>query len=113
MQFVKDTDRKCWRNKIPQKLDLLEGTSEVLDQYDYKKRDDPINKCHMAAEGKGYDFFAVGNGGQCWAGKGDSYKIYSKMEKCPEHGKGFYGTTNIYEIVPRQVEGEQMYCKIK
>jgi len=92
-------DLKCWRNKIPQNVDRLEGTHAALDKQNYKKRADAISKCHVAAQDGGYDFFAVGNKGQCWAGHGDEYQKHGKEEKCPENGKGLYGIMNVYEMV--------------
>merc|ERR1712002_257414 len=98
-------DLKCWRNKIPQALTRLEGTNHILDKQNYKKRVDALTKCQVAAQEGGYDFFAVGNHGQCWGGHGEDYKKYGKVEKCPKDGMGFYGTTNVYEIIATHVCG--------
>merc|ERR1712080_243660 len=95
---------KCWRNKVPQEVTRLEGTDDILDRHNYKKRADAINKCHVAAKAAGYDFFSIGNGGQCWAGKGQEYKKYGLVTKCPEDGKGFYGAMNVYEFIEETVQ---------
>merc|ERR1712055_344839 len=102
-------DLKCWRNKIPQNVDRLEGTNEVLDFQDYTKRADAISKCNIAAKKGDYTFFSVGNGGQCWAGHGDEYKKYGEVAKCPENGKGFYGVMNVYEMI-LEVHYESLGC---
>jgi len=91
-------DMGCWRNKIVQKLNLLERTDERLDKWNYKNRDDAINKCMNVAADAGYDFFAVGNKGQCWAGHGDIYQHYGQPRECPTGGKGKYGIVNVYMI---------------
>jgi len=93
------TDLKCWKNKVPQNVTRLEGTDSRLDKYNYKLRTDAISKCHVVARDAGYDFFAVGNSGQCWAGRGDEYKTYGEPKSCPKHGGGKYGVINVYEIV--------------
>jgi len=91
----------CWFNKLPQKLDNLERTDKRLDKWNYKKRADAINKCFDVAHDAGYDFFAVGNSGQCWAGYGDIYQHYGRVKlakKCPKSGKGKNGIVNVYMI---------------
>jgi len=107
-------DLKCWRNKIPQQVDRLEGTHEVLDKQNYKKRADAISKCHVAAQDGGYDFFSVGNKGQCWAGHGVEYQKYGRVDKCPENGKGLYGIMNVYEMAneptTKSPEAHGEYC---
>merc|ERR1712168_393325 len=91
-------DEGCWRNKIPQKLDNLERTDKRLDKWNYKRRTDAINKCYMVAHDAGYDFFAIGNKGQCWAGFGDIYMNYGRPRSCPKSGKGKNGIVNVYMI---------------
>merc|ERR1711931_4878 len=91
-------DMGCWRNKIVQQLDLLERTDARLDKFNYKKRSDAINKCADVATDAGYDFFAVGNNGQCWGGHGDTYQHYGQPNKCPPGGKGKYAVVNVYKI---------------
>jgi len=91
-------DEGCWRNKIPQKLDNLERTDKRLDKWNYKRRTDAINKCYMVAHDAGYDFFAIGNKGQCWAGFGDIYMNYGRSRSCPKSGKGKNGIVNVYMI---------------
>merc|ERR1712002_267429 len=91
-------DFGCWNNKVPQKMDNLEKTDKRLDKHNYKKRTDAINKCYQVARDAGYDFFGLGNKGQCWAGYGDIYQTYSQPKSCPKTGKGKYGVVNVYMI---------------
>merc|ERR1719219_3225945 len=97
-EYIAYLDMGCWRNKIPQKLDLLERTDKRLDKYNYKKSSDAINKCFAVAADAGYDFFGVGNKGQCWAGYGEIYQTYGKPRSCPKSGKGKHGIVNVYMI---------------
>lgn len=90
----------CWRNKIPQQMTKLEGSDERLDKWNYKRRDDAINKCHVVARDQGYAVFAVGNSGQCWAGSAEDYQKYGQPSSCPENGKGSYGVIHVYSIAP-------------
>ena len=76
----------------------LEGMDSRLDKQNYKKRDDAINKCFLVAADMGYDFFAVGNGGQCFGGFIVKYKHYGPAKVCPASGKGKYGIINAYKI---------------
>merc|ERR1712168_1701875 len=102
------TNLGCWRNKIPQAVTRLEGSDGRLDRFDYRRRDDAVNKCHEVAKDQGYDFFGVGNKGQCWAGNGDAYQEYGLSQSCPENGKGSYGVINVYSIVPDTTTVEQV-----
>jgi len=91
-------DMQCWKNKVSQKLTRLEGTDDRLTPRNYKLRVDPIAKCFaVAAEGK-FEYFAIGNKGQCWAGKGDDYKFYGEGRSCPSNGLGYYGVVHVYGI---------------
>jgi len=89
-------DQKCWRNPMPQHLTLLEGTDDRLDGQ-YQKRENAVEKCHQVSSEGDYDYFAVGNRGQCWAGFGDSYMDYGTALQCPSNGKGKYAVVNIYQ----------------
>jgi len=91
-------DMKCWNNRIPQQLTNLEGTNDVLDKYDYRRREDPIIKCQVAAQEGEYSFFAIGNKGQCWAGHGEDYKKQGQA-KCPAGGLGKYAIVHVYQII--------------
>jgi len=90
-------DRKCWKNKVQQKMTLLEGTDERLDG-PYRKRENAIEKCHGVAADGAFDYFAVGNKGQCWGGQGDSYMYWGQSKSCPKNGKGKYAVVHVYEL---------------
>jgi len=97
------TDLKCYKNKKGHLLTSLEKKNDVLDKHNYKKRENAVIKCEIAAqEAGGYSFFAVGNGGQCFAGHGEDYTKFGQVKlskNCPEHGKGKYAVINVYKFV--------------
>merc|ERR1719430_2306594 len=78
----------CYRNRMPQKLKSLEKTDDRLDKYNYKRRENAIEKCFAVAKDAGYEHFAIGNKGQCWGSKRDEYAAQGKAKQCPKHGKG-------------------------
>merc|ERR1712055_473084 len=96
-------DYGCYKNPIPQKVDLLEKTDARLDNpLHYKRRENAIEKCFAVAKDAGYEHFAVGNKGQCWGSNTESYKYYGKAKDCPAHGKGKYAVINVYAIAANQ-----------
>merc|ERR1712055_10276 len=94
-------DMGCWKllGKKQNKLVKLEGSNPVLDKKKYKKRTEHLRKCEVAAREAGYDFFALVNGGQCWAGHGDDYITKDVSHKCPDHGLGARKVANVYALV--------------
>jgi len=90
-------NKGCWGNKVPQQMTRLEGSHSSLTG-NYKKRKDAVQKCFDVATAAGYDYSAVGNGGQCWAGYGDSYQVYGPRSTCPEDGTGKYAIVQVYFI---------------
>merc|ERR1712121_297952 len=92
----------CYKNKMPHKVTLLERTDKRLDKYNYKKRENAIQKCFEVAKDAGYAHFAIGNKGQCWGSKGDEYAEQGEAKVCPAHGKGKYAVINVYSIDANQ-----------
>merc|ERR1712121_34384 len=92
----------CYKNKMPHKVTLLERTDKRLDKYNYKRRENAIQKCFEVAKDAGYAHFAVGNKGQCWGSKGDEYAEQGEAKVCPAHGKGKYAVINVYSIDANQ-----------
>merc|ERR1712168_268751 len=92
----------CYKNKMPHKVTLLERTDKRLDKYNYKKRENAIQKCFEVAKDAGYAHFAIGNKGQCWGSKGDEYAEQGEAKVCPAHGKGKYAVINVYSIAANQ-----------
>merc|ERR1711931_143222 len=92
----------CYKNKMPHKVTLLERTDKRLDKYNYKRRENAIQKCLEVAKDAGYAHFAIGNKGQCWGSKGDEYAEQGEAKVCPAHGKGKYAVINVYSIAANQ-----------
>lgn len=70
----------CWKRAIP----TLEGNHDLLMEDDYKLRKDALQKCAEAALDRGYKYFGIQNGGQCFAGiHGEKrYNIYGHSDRC-------------------------------
>merc|ERR1712080_184563 len=92
------TDLKCFKNPVPQQFTLLERKDKRLDHYNYKLRTDAVSKCFNVAKDMGFEYFAVGNKGQCRGSNGDDHKEYGSSPVCPANGKGKYGIVNVYKI---------------
>ena len=70
----------CWKRAIP----TMEGNHDLLMDDDYKKRADALQKCAEAALDRGFKYFAIQNGGQCFAGfNGEKrYNMYGHSDRC-------------------------------
>ena len=62
----------------------MEGNHDLLMDDDYKKRADALQKCAEAALDRGFKYFAIQNGGQCFAGvNGEKrYNMYGHSDRC-------------------------------
>ena len=89
----------CWKDDIPRALASLEGKSNILSEH-YKRRPNPIQKCHNAAVEKGYTIFAIQDGGQCFssADAKSKYKLYGSSHACSSAGTGGPMANSVYEI---------------
>ena len=78
----------CWKDDIPRALLNVEGRSEILDGH-YKRRENTLQKCFKASVTKGYEVFALQDGGQCF-GAFDSvtYTKYGTSSDCLSDGQG-------------------------
>ena len=76
----------------------MEGKDQRLDG-EYKKRKNAIEKCLQAAVAKGFKWFGVQDGGQCFSSKdaGTRYTKYGKADNCKD-GKGGAWANNVYLI---------------
>lgn len=85
----------CWKDGIPRALTLVDG--EILDGH-YKTRESPIKKCHVAAYQKGFQVFAIQDGGQCFGSLVNStYRKYGKSNNCNAM-KGGAMANDVYEV---------------
>jgi hypothetical protein len=88
----------CFRDKPERAILTAEGTDIRLDG-EYKKRQDPINKCFQVAKSKGHKIFAIQDGGWC-ASTADlgSYNKYGNANECAD-GKGGPWANDVYKIL--------------
>ena len=63
----------------------------------YKQRQDPITKCADVARSRGYQLFAIQNGGMCLSGLKvqETYKIHGLARNCKD-GKGGEWANDVY-----------------
>ena len=63
----------------------------------YKQRQDPISKCAAVARSRGYQLFAIQNGGMCLSGPKaqENYKIHGLARNCKD-GKGGEWANDVY-----------------
>jgi hypothetical protein len=63
----------------------------------YKQRQEPITKCAAIARSRGYQLFAIQNGGMCLSGPKaqDTYKIHGLARNCKD-GKGGEWANDVY-----------------
>ena len=63
----------------------------------YKQRQEPISKCAAVARSRGYQLFAIQNGGMCLSGPKaqETYKIHGLARNCKD-GKGGEWANDVY-----------------
>ena len=74
--------------------------SDVLLKYSYLLRNHAIQKCAVAALARGYNMFAIQDGGMC-VGSPNAHKVYGKQGKsqdCKNDGKGGAGANQVYNL---------------
>ena len=89
----------CFRDTSNRAIMTLEGTDSILDG-NYWTRRDPIAKCAVAAMRKGYNMFAVQNGGWCAssANAHDTYSKYGPSTACAGDGEGGPWANQVYVL---------------
>ena len=77
----------------------MEGTDAILDG-SYVSRKHPIAKCAVAAMRKGYNIFAVQDGGWCAASAtaAQTFDKYGKSTACKGDGEGGGWANQVYVI---------------
>ena len=91
--------RGCWRDTRQERAisERLEGDA-ILDG-DYKTRTNEVEKCARAANQRGYTFFGVQHGGECWssADAEQTYRKHGRSYICRD-GTGAGWANDVYEI---------------
>ena len=91
------TSQGCWKDEIKRALPLLEGTSHHLEIH-YKRRENKVTKCALAALEKGASTFAVQDGGQCFGSTSESYRKYGESALCEADGSGGPMANSVYKF---------------
>ncbi|XP_035699356.1 uncharacterized protein LOC118431996 [Branchiostoma floridae] len=89
----------CWRDTADRAIPTMEGSDARLDG-SYQARQDAINKCSKLAKARGFNFFAVQNGGWCAssATAGQTYRKYGPSTSCKTDGEGGPWGNQVYQI---------------
>ena len=81
----------------------MEGQDSILDGR-YHLRHDAIKKCYRAAKKRGFQLFAIQNGGWC-ASSTSAFKTFNKYGKssaCKSDGKGGPWANQVYYITGKK-----------
>ncbi|XP_035693984.1 matrilin-2-like [Branchiostoma floridae] len=90
----------CWTDSDIRAIPPLEGLDPRL-QDPYRLRENAIEKCYQAARDRGYDVFALQDGGWCAASSAArrAYRQYGPSQRCGPAGKGGVWANSVYEII--------------
>ena len=89
----------CYKDTSKRAIKTLEGTDPILNG-SYSTRKNPIAKCAVAAMRKGYNCFAVQDGGRCAASATapQAFDKYGKSTACKGDGEGGPWANQVYVI---------------
>ena len=87
----------CFKDTAKRAITILEGKDPIFDG-SYGSRKNPNAKCAKAALRKGYNMFAVQNGGQCAASAtaAQTFDKYGKSTACKADGEGELWANQVY-----------------
>ncbi|CAH1244357.1 Hypp7279 [Branchiostoma lanceolatum] len=90
----------CWTDSNIHAIPPLEGLDHRL-QDPYRLRENAIDKCYQAARDRGYDVFALQDGGWCASSSAarQAYRQYGPSRRCGPAGKGGVWANHVYEII--------------
>ena len=76
----------------------MEGTDPRL-RGNYKTRKNAVEKCFEVASERGFQYFAIQDGGQCFGDKtaGSTYMKYGRGDGC-RNGKGAAWRNDVYKV---------------
>ncbi|CAH1244339.1 COL21A1 [Branchiostoma lanceolatum] len=90
----------CWTDSNIHAIPPLEGLDPRL-QDPYRLRENAIDKCYQAARDRGYDVFALQDGGWCASSSAarQAFQQYGPSRRCGPAGKGGVWANHVYEII--------------
>ena len=99
MNIEKIESLGCFEDKTERALPTLEGLDSLL-VGSYLQRAGAVRLCAEAAYRRGFQVFAVQNGGQCFSGPEAhvTYDKYGSSIGCHENGRGGPWANEVYEI---------------
>ena len=102
----------CWKDTENSAVPTLEGKDARL-KGSFSSRDYAIDLCYQSAKAKGYQIFAVQNGGWCGGMKGGTrYQKYGKANNC-KYGKGGSSANNVYQIGGKTSAKYTIFLKVR
>ena len=83
-------------------MEMMESECDVLDGYYGRNtnsfgRAGALGKCLTCASQRGYEYFALQAGGQCFASSGTSFQNLRRSTNCKDDGKGGGWANNVYQ----------------
>ena len=89
----------CFKDGLDRAIPTIEGTDPVLDG-GYWIRENPVAKCAVAARRKGFNVFAIQDGGWCAASATaeETYGIYGRSTDCLRGGEGGHFASDVYVL---------------
>ena len=89
----------CYKDNESHAIRELEREDSILDGH-YKKRENPIAKCAVAAIRAGYSMLAVQDSGQCFASATapQTFDMYGNSTECGANGEGGVFASQVYSI---------------
>ena len=104
----------CFQDQGSRAIPSIEGQDSILDG-SYKARRDSIEKCYRAAKKRGFQIFAVQDGGWC-ASSATAFKTFNKYGKssaCKSDGKGGPWANQVYYITGEFIGGPTMELQFR
>ena len=106
----------CFKDSSARAIESVDGKyhfdfpSGSLLYYDYKTRQQAIQKCAVFAKLKGYKMFGIQDGGMCVtsASAHETYNKYGESQDCKSDGKGGSWANQVYRFPERR--GKFMFC---
>ena len=106
----------CFKDSKARAIESVDGKyhrsfpSGSLLYYDYKTRQQAIQKCAVFAKLKGHKMFGIQDGGMCVtsATAHETYNKYGESQDCKSDGKGGLLANQVYRFLERK--GKFMFC---
>ena len=89
----------CYKDTGHRAIEILEGRVPIINE-SYYFRNNPIEKCAVAAMTVGYSMFALQDGGECFgsATAPQTFDKYGKSDACRADGTGGPWANQVYVI---------------